>query len=214
LFEAQGAVQEAPIAMSDENVTPRIKRRYSRLPYAVALVCMGLFVLAAWLGQNRFKPVTGGQPAPEFQATNMEGEVVRLSDLQGKVVLVNIWATWCAPCRLEMPSMQRLYDEVRSWPGGEDFEILAVSIDAASTNPDGRGLGVTRDDLMDFASELGLTFPIVHDPAGRIQRTYQTVGVPESFLIGRDGLIYRKVAGDTEWDAPQYVEQIRSLLER
>lgn len=199
--------------MSDEKEGRPVRRRASRLPYAGALLLLGVLVVLAWLGQDRLQPVTTGRSAPDFAVTNMAGEPVRLADYRGQVVLVNVWATWCPPCLVEMPSMERLYKEVRSWPGGESFEILAVSVDATVERPDPLGRGVTRNDLVDFASELALTFPIVHDPAGRIQRTYQTTGVPESFLVGRDGVIYKKVAGPTEWDAPQYLELIRRLLE-
>jgi cytochrome c-type biogenesis protein len=92
--------------------------------------------------------------------------------------------------------------------------ILAVSVDASVERPDPLGRGVSGVDLQAFAGRLGVTFPIAHDPPGKIQMTLQTTGVPESFLIGRDGLIYRKVVGETEWDAPQYLKQIRGLLER
>jgi cytochrome c biogenesis protein CcmG, thiol:disulfide interchange protein DsbE len=110
--------------------------------------------------------------------------------------------------------MERLYREVRTWPGGEDFEILAVSVDASAAAPDFLGRGVVSADLKAFADQLGLTFEIVHDAPGGIQRTYQTTGVPESFLVGRDGVIHLKYAGPTEWDTPHYMDQIRRLLER
>lgn len=109
--------------------------------------------------------------------------------------------------------MEKLYDQVRSQPGGEDFEILAVSIDATVERPDAAGRGVPTSALEAFGEELGLTFPIVHDPAGEIQNIYQTTGVPESFVVGRDGIIYKRIAGATKWDAPQYLELIRRLLE-
>jgi len=101
--------------------------------------------------------------------------------------------------------MQRLYQDM----AGKDFEILAVSVD----NPvDG---AVPRQSLEKFAADLGLTFPILHSPPGSpddIQRLYQTTGVPESFLIGKDGVIYRRISGPTTWDSPQYREQILRLL--
>ena len=108
--------------------------------------------------------------------------------------------------------MERLYQEIRSQPGGEDFEILAVSVDATLQRPDPLGRGVEREDLLAFAEEFGLTFPVVHDPAGGIQDLYMTTGVPESVVVGRDGVIYKKIAGPTEWDAPQYQELIHRLL--
>ena len=102
--------------------------------------------------------------------------------------------------------MQRLYE---AFPG-DDFEILAISVDArlGEVDVDGRPGG----DLAAFADELGLTFPILHNPSGDIQRLYQTTGVPESFLIGRDGVIVKKVSGPTEWDATENQELVRRLL--
>jgi peroxiredoxin len=102
--------------------------------------------------------------------------------------------------------MQRLYDSLE----GEDFEILAVSVDAPVGESD--EFGRPGGDLEAFADELGLTFPILHNPSGDIQRIYQTTGVPESFVIGRDGTIYKKVAGPTQWDATVNEELVRRLL--
>ncbi len=184
-----------------------MKKKNSRLPYALALLALGVVVVLAWVTKDRFTPVGPGSPAPEFEAVDRRGEPATLADYRGEVVLLNIWATWCPPCVKEMPSMQRLYEELSA----EDFEIVAVSVDApvGRRDPGGNPGG----DVWAFADSLGLTFPIVHNPSGDIQRRYQTTGVPESFVIGRDGVIYRKVAGATDWDAPQYVEFIRRLLD-
>lgn len=182
------------------------KRRYSRLPYAFALLGVALVVLMAWLNRGRLRPVIPGTPAPEFVVTDLAGNPASLSDHQGKVVMISIWATWCGPCRYEMPSMERLYQELDT----DDFEILAVSVDAKVGEFDlgGRAGG----NIQAFADSLGLTFPMLHDPSGKIQRLYQTTGVPETFLVGRDGIIYKKVAGGTEWDAPKHRELIQRLL--
>ena len=151
-----------------------------------------------------------GSVAPEFAATTLDGEPVTLSDYAGKVVLLNIWATWCLPCREEMPSMQRLYESMKGQPGAEDFEILAVSIDAPLMQRDLSGnLG---GDLRAFKKEFDLTFPILHDPSGEIRQLYQTTAVPESFVIDKDGVIIKKVAGEQEWDAPVNRELVRRLL--
>lgn len=102
--------------------------------------------------------------------------------------------------------MERLYREM----AGRDFEILAVSVD------DAVGGEVPKPALEAFAGELGLTFPLLHSPPdddGNIQKLYQTTGVPESFLIGKDGVIYRRISGSTSWDSPEYREQILRLLE-
>lgn len=189
-------------------VDPRSSGRSSR-PYVLATLLLGVLVVAAWIGRERIRPVMAGHPAPDFEATTLDGTRVELSDYRGKVVLVNIWATWCRPCRAEMPSMETLYREFE----GTDFEILAVSVDAAPGERDEAGrTGASKARLADFAEELGLTFPILHDPEGRIERRYRTTGVPESFLVDRDGTIVRHIAGATIWDHPRYRELVRRLL--
>jgi peroxiredoxin len=200
--------------MSSERETRPPRRRSSRLPYAIALLFLGVLVVLPWVFRGRFQPVTSGSPAPDLSVTNLAGEPVRLADYRGKVVLLNVWATWCEPCRAEMPSMERLVHVVRGLPGGEDFEILAVSIDASKERPNAVYGGVTADELKAFAQQLGVTFPLVRDPEGKVQSIYQTTGVPESFLVGRDGVIYKKYAGPTEWDGSAHVNLIRNLLER
>ena len=183
-----------------------MKRAFYKSPSLWAATAVVAVVTIAWVGRENYQPVITGSSAPDFVATDMSGNQVRLSDYRGRVVLVNVWATWCAPCRDEMPSMQRLYEAL----GDTDFEILAVSIDA---QPGQRSdAGQMGGDLAAFANELGLTFPILHDPEAAIERIYQTTGVPETFLVGRDGLIYKKVAGGTEWDAPVNQELVRRLL--
>jgi cytochrome c biogenesis protein CcmG, thiol:disulfide interchange protein DsbE len=184
-----------------------MKRSFARSPYLWAALGAVAIVVIAWLGRESYRPVLTGQEAPDFTATTLDGQEVSLTDFEDRVVLVNIWATWCGPCREEMPSMQRLYDAFR----GEDFEILAVSVDAriGERDPSGNPGG----NLQAFADEFGLTFPILHDPDGDIQRIYQTTGVPETFLIGRDGIIYKKVAGGTHWDDPVNTGLVRRLLD-
>ncbi len=187
-------------------VEPTPSTGYSNRPYAYALVGVALLIGVAWLNQDRIQPVTAGTVAPDFEVNDLLGRRVRLSDHRGEVVLVNIWATWCPPCVKEMPSMERLYQKI----GGDGFEIMAISIDV---EPGGFDLdGNPGGDIQAFADSLGLTFPILHDPSGAIQQLYRTTGVPESFLIGTDGILYKRVAGPTEWDAPEYKELIRRLL--
>ena len=197
-----------PDASSPTPAAPRLAtraRRAARVQYAIGLVGLALVVGFAWLSRDRFEPVVTGQPAPRFHVSALDGRPVTLDPYRGKVVLLNVWATWCAPCLEEMPSMERLYREM----AGQDFEILVVSVDNAV---DG---AVPRDALEKFAQQLGLTFPILHSPPDSpddIQRVYATTGVPESFLIGKDGVIYRRLSGATSWDSPQYREQILRLL--
>jgi peroxiredoxin len=150
-----------------------------------------------------------GAPAPPFTATTLDGDAVTLDDYADRVILLNVWATWCPPCREEMPSMERLY--LRFQERGSPFEILAVSIDASPGEKD--SAGNVGGDLRAFAEEYGLTFTILHDPTGHIQQIYQTTGIPESFLIGRDGVIRRRVAGAVDWDTPEWDAVIARLVE-
>ena len=189
--------------MTSERI-PRVT--YSRRPYAFALVGVGLIVLAAWMNRGRLRPVGAGTVAPQFEVTDLGGNPARLSDYEGEVVMINIWATWCAPCRFEMPSMERLHQRFKD----DGLRILAISVDAKLGEAD--QVGRPGGDLQAFADSLGLTFTILHDPSGEIQNLYQTTGVPETLLVGRDGVIYKKVAGPTEWDAPEHQELIRRLL--
>lgn len=184
-----------------------MKRSFARSPYLWAILGFAGVVAFAWVTRENYQPVITGSDAPSFDAFDLDGNPVTLEDYVGEdVLLVNVWATWCGPCVVEMPSMERLYKEFE----GEDFEILAVSVDAPFGQRDSRGN--PGGDLWAFAASLGLTFPILHDPGAEIEDTYQTTGVPESFLIGKDGVIYKKVAGPTEWDAEEHVELIRRLL--
>lgn len=140
-----------------------------------------------------------GSSAPAFHATNLgTRRPATLADYRGKVVLLNVWATWCQPCRVEMPSMERLYRRL----GGPDFSVVAVSIDEEGDSV-----------VQAFARELGLTFDILHDPTAAIRRAYQATGVPESWVIDRDGVIVKKVIGASEWDGPVNEILIRRLID-
>lgn len=182
-------------------------KRASGIPYLFTAAATLGVIVAAWVGRDRIPSVRPGDPAPAFSASTLDGAPASLADFEGKVVLLNIWATWCPPCVYELPSMQSLHEELN----GEDFEIVAVSVDAreGESDADGRPGG----DIRAFADSLGLSFTILHDPEGAIQRTYRTTGVPETFLIGRDGIIYRKASGETAWDHPDVVASIRRLID-
>jgi cytochrome c biogenesis protein CcmG, thiol:disulfide interchange protein DsbE len=173
----------------------------------VLAVLTGLLV-AGWSVRHQFLPVEVGTRAPNVVAHDMDGNQVELADLRGEVVLLNVWATWCPPCREEMPSMQRLHERL----GPKGLHIIAVSIDA---EPGRREPGVRPGgNVRAFVEGMELDFGIWLDPAGDIQRVYRTRGVPESFVIDRDGTIVRKVPGAIEWDSEPNVEMLTMLLER
>jgi peroxiredoxin len=141
--------------------------------------------------------VKPGEPAPNFQLRDMNGRTVSLSDLRGKVVLLNFWATWCGPCRVEMPAMQRLY---RAYDR-KDFEILAVSTDA-------QGASVTRP----FQQENQLTFPILHDADFRVGLSYGARTLPMTFMVDRQGIVRHHIFGARDWEAPEAHQLVDMLM--
>lgn len=148
---------------------------------------------------NRPRPVEVGQSAPRFSAVNLKtGDTVSMQGVyRGKVVLVNLWATWCVPCRKEMPAMEQLYKEL----GPKGFKIAAVSVDEGNTK-----------DVLAFAEEFGLTFDILHDGDGSVQKAFQTIMFPESFLIDQDGIIVKKIIGEHPWSSDASRQTIAQLL--
>ncbi|NIS65090.1 MAG: redoxin domain-containing protein [Gemmatimonadales bacterium] len=142
--------------------------------------------------------VAPGRDAPALEAIDVRtGDTVRLADFRGHVVLLNVWATWCKPCEQEMPSMQRLHEALFD----QGLRIVAVSIDRSSSQK-----------VLDWVEQRGLTFTVLHDPAGRIERIYQTTGVPESFIIDDQGVIVKREIGAREWDTPVQLRLFRQLL--
>ena len=165
---------------------------------------VGIVVAALAVGAAALTFVTPGtgvelnREAPNFVAVDLATrDSVTLEDYRGSVTLVNIWATWCLPCRDEMPSMQALYDSL----GGRGFRIAAISIDEGSS-----------EDVVAFARQLGLTFDILHDRSGSVERLYQTTGVPESFLLDRRGVLVKRVIGAHDWSSPANRSAVERLL--
>jgi len=183
------------------------------------LVARGLlgFLLAAGFGcdssptesvanpTERATPAQGrtflkvGSPAPNFQLWDLSNKPQSLADYKGTVVLVNFWATWCEPCKVEMPAMEQLYKEFKR----KDFEILAVSTDA-------EGAAVTRP----FRDELGLTFPILHDSDFRVGLTYGARTLPISFLVDRQGIVTHRIYGARDWYSTEAMQLIRTLVSK
>lgn len=124
-----------------------------------------------------------GETAPDFELTTLDGETVQLSDYRGKKVILNLWATWCPPCRAEMPDMQKYYDEQAQ---DENVEILAVNL----TTED-RGM----DKINAFVEEFALTFPIPMDVDGDVGDVYQAATIPTSYIIDTEGRVQNKIVG-------------------
>ncbi len=138
-----------------------------------------------------------GSSAPDFILKDLDGKKVKLSDHRGEIVLLNFWATWCPPCRAEMPSMEKMKEKMK----GKDFIILAVSIDTSSP-----------DRLSDFIEKNGYTFDILHDPEQTVARNYLVMGIPTTYIIDKKGVIVEKSVGAEMWDTEERIEQMHELL--
>lgn len=148
--------------------------------------------------QSRAIP-TVGDVAPDFRLWDLHGKPLRLSDYRGRVVFLNFWATWCGPCRVEMPAMEHLY---------RDYATRGLEILAVSTDP--QGVSVTRP----FQQALGLTFPILHDSDYRIGLTYGARTLPMTFLVDRRGVITHRIFGARDWQGREAKQFIETLLNR
>jgi thiol-disulfide isomerase/thioredoxin len=186
-----------------ESMMNESKNKYWKL-ISIGILIFG--VLWIWWSKGSEGSTTNGEIpapmagflAPDFELVTLEGETFTLSALRGKVVLVNFWATWCPPCRSEMPAMQEVYEAY----GPDDFIILAVN----STNQD------RQIDVEGFVSERGLTFPILLDVNGEVFSRYQVFSLPSSFFIDREGIIQEVVIGGPMAEALLRT-RVESLLE-
>jgi len=165
---------------------------------SLAPIGLLLAVLAAIAGlQILHRPTSTGFEAPDFTLPDLQGRSVRLSDLRGKVVFLNLWATWCPPCRMEMPSMEALHQHLK----GRDFVVLAVAEDEG-------GAAVVAP----FVRELGLTFPVLVDPEATLSPRFGATGYPETFIIDRSGRVVNHVIGPAEWNSPDMIAYFERLL--
>jgi cytochrome c biogenesis protein CcmG, thiol:disulfide interchange protein DsbE len=166
---------------------------------AVALLAGGL-VVGSRLSGDSLAQVTVGAQAPDFKAETMDGSgrTKGIADYKGHVVLINLWATWCGPCIVEMPSIQRLYDQYRD----AGLKVVAIAVDDPGFD----------DRIREFVAERNFTFEILHEGSGKIENDYQTSGIPATYLIGKDGRIRKMQIGASEWDSPANAAVVAQLL--
>jgi thiol-disulfide isomerase/thioredoxin len=146
---------------------------------------------------GRFVPISPPRLAPQVSFTDAAGKTVLLSDFAGKVVLLNLWATWCGPCRREMPSLERLQTRL-----GDKITVLAVSQDIGGNKA-----------VAPFAAKLGLkAIKTYLDPKSALTQAFKVDGLPTSFLIDRRGRVVGRVEGEAEWDSPKMLAIIEPLL--
>lgn len=145
------------------------------------------------------KPSTAVEkkPAPDITITSLKGEKLTLSDLKGNVVLLNFWATWCPPCREEIPSMMKLNATMT----GKPYRMVAVSLDEGG-----------KPAVDDFFRTSGYELPAYTDPDGKAAAAYGVTGFPETFVIDKNGVIIKKIIGPLDWSAPETVSFLEDLM--
>jgi thiol-disulfide isomerase/thioredoxin len=171
------------------------------------LVFLGLILsalLATSMGCSKKSELTQnasvvkeGSPAPEINVITLKNAPLKLADLKGKVVLLNFWATWCPPCREEIPSMMKL----NSAMVGKPFQMVAISVDEG---------GVPAIEA--FFKESGFNLPTYTDPDGKAAKTYGVTGVPETFVIDKNGVLVKKVIGPLAWDSADTIAFLEGLM--
>ncbi len=159
-----------------------------------------LLTFLAWAAcaVPEFKPLEIGDPAPAFAATTLDGTSVGVEDLTGAPFMLNIWATWCAPCREEMPELQELHDAYAD----QGFRVVGVSVDDRGSLPT----------IEAFIGELGIEFPIYHDPSWEIVDYYSLLGLPGTFLVDHNGVVVRRWLGPFRPMEEDVQEDVRELL--
>lgn len=140
-----------------------------------------------------------GKLAPDFSVKGLDGKEVKLSSLKGKVVLVNFWATWCPPCKEEIPSMMKLNKSLE----GKPFQMLAISIDEGG-----------KDSVEKYFKSSGMQLPAYLDSDGAISQSYGATGVPETFIVDRNGLIQKKIVGGMDWSSPEVLSYMNDLMNK
>lgn len=164
----------------------------------VGVAILGAVFGIVWMQSAKYEPLVVGKPAPDFSLSDLNDKPYRLSDFRGKVVFLNFWATWCKPCREEMPSMEVLYKNFEK----DGLVILAVSIDRVTTTKD----------IPPFVKGMNLTFPVLIDSWGQTDKPYKRMGVPETFIIDQQGVIREIVIGPRDWTRIDSLPVITKLL--
>ncbi|MCL5286002.1 MAG: TlpA family protein disulfide reductase [Nitrospirae bacterium] len=170
-------------------------------PYIVAAAVVVL-VIGYVVKTANITPVSVGMVAPDFTLSTVDGKTVHLSDLRGKVVMLNFWATWCKPCRQEMPSMEEMYHGFKNL-AGERFELIAVNENNV----------FYQGKIRPFLTKYGIDFPVPVDPLGKLDHLYKITGVPETFIIDQKGVVAEHVIGPRDWRMKDSLVTVHSLLD-
>jgi cytochrome c biogenesis protein CcmG, thiol:disulfide interchange protein DsbE len=165
----------------------------------ILLCCALVFTAGCSKGKSAVpvKAATEKSQAPEITVVSLDNQQQTLTALKGKVVLLNFWATWCPPCREEIPSMMKL----NSFMAGKSFQMVCVSVDEGG-----------KKAIEEFFKNSGFSLPAYTDATGQAAKTYGITGVPESFVIDKNGVIVKKVIGGLDWNSPEVISFLEGLM--
>jgi peroxiredoxin len=164
----------------------------------VALACLfssSALLAAGGAGDGGLDAISERPPAPAFELADPGGEQVRLADYRGKPLIVNFWATWCPPCRAEMPSLQRAWEQVR----GDGIELVAINV------------GESESTIQRFLEQVPISFPLPMDRDSKVVQEWPIRGLPTTFVVDPEGRLAYKAAGEREWDNADLLDLVRGL---
>lgn len=159
------------------------------------IVCLFLFNTAHAVEES-LTPMPDKKVAPGFELSDMDGEKRKLSDYKGKPVIINFWATWCPPCRAELPAMNRAWEKIKK----ENIEMLAVNV------------GEDEDTIFAFTGEYPIDFTVLLDETGEEIKKWPIRGLPTTFVLDKEGRIVYRAIGGREWDDEKLLNMVRKLL--
>jgi len=171
----------------------------SMLSIVVVVVLVWAIFFTIGRKRDKYFLVTEGVATPQFSLPTLDGNIITLTEQRGKVLFINLWATWCPACIEEMPSMERLYQDLKK--RDVPFDILAINIDSSNVA-----------ELKQFARKMNITFPILYDRSKNVPYLFKSLGIPETYIVDKKGVIRKKIIGGYDWDRPDTRQLIDKLL--
>lgn len=178
-----------------------MKKSVATLITSIIISAMAAIPLSANAGVSKEQTIDAVKvikPAPNFSLTDTNDKVRKLSDYRGHVVAVNFWATWCPPCRKELPSMQKTYKALKK----TGFRIIGVNV------------GEKWDTVASFLSNLSLTYPIVLDKDSSAMQKWHIIGLPTTFIVDKEGRIIYRITGGRDWNDPAFRKKLKMIIKQ
>lgn len=176
-----------------------VRKSWPYLAGGAVFLCVVVYLVLTY----RFAPVKVGMTAPDFQLKTVDGDPLRLSSFRGKVVMLNFWATWCKPCKQEMPSMEMMYEGMKQ-QAGDKFVLIAVNENNM----------FYANQVKPFLQSHNIHFLIPLDPLNHLDHKYKITGVPETFVLDQNGVVAQHIIGPRNWIVRRNLNLVLSLLDK